>query len=324
MAAAAVVPLLAYGAVSIISLRGGARAAVIQGNLNVARRGAEQIELYVSTSIRILQAAASELQRTGLVAWQQERILKNYALKFPEFTELTLTAENGDTIVTSRIGPSTVMVPGADSLEKNGVLMSRFALDDAALPTTVLAIPVEEMDQRHWLVARVSLEELWRMVDRIRVGQRGFALVITKEGQLIAHGEPESKSLVARREDMRSHPLFVADDDTHLKAETSDSAEYDDWATGRIGGKRPGRLLGVRAQVPALGWTVIVEQPTAEAFEVPRQLEKQLFVAITLALWVMLSVGYFFGRSFIRPILNLTRGTKALAEGHLEERVVVD
>ena len=38
MAAAAVVPLLAYGAVSIISLRGGAREAVIQGNLNVAQR----------------------------------------------------------------------------------------------------------------------------------------------------------------------------------------------------------------------------------------------------------------------------------------------
>ena len=151
MAAAAVVPLLASGAVSIISLRGGAREAVTQGNLNVARRAAEQIELYVSGSIRILQAVAAELQRTGLVAWQQERILKNYALKFPEFTELTLTGEHGDTIVTSRIGPSTVTVPGADSLERNGVLMSRFTLDDDLLPATILAIPVEDADQRRWL-----------------------------------------------------------------------------------------------------------------------------------------------------------------------------
>jgi signal transduction histidine kinase len=161
------------------------------------------------------------------------------------------------------------------------------------------------------------------MVNRIKVGERGFALVITKEGQLIAHGEPESKSLVARREDMRAHPLFVPDDDTRPKEETSDSAEYDDWATGRIGGKRS-KLLGVRAQVPALRWTVIVEQPTDEAFAVPRALERQLFIAITLGLFAMLSVGYFFGRSFIGPILRLTRGTKALAEGHLEERVVVD
>ena len=49
MAAAAVVPLLAYGAVSIYSLQRRSRSeTVIAGNLNVARRAAEQIELYVS------------------------------------------------------------------------------------------------------------------------------------------------------------------------------------------------------------------------------------------------------------------------------------
>jgi signal transduction histidine kinase len=37
----------------------------------------------------------------------------------------------------------------------------------------------------------------------------------------------------------------------------------------------------------------------------------------------MLTVGYVWGRSFINPILRLTRGTKALAEGRLDERVVV-
>jgi signal transduction histidine kinase len=37
----------------------------------------------------------------------------------------------------------------------------------------------------------------------------------------------------------------------------------------------------------------------------------------------MLTVGYFWGRSFINPILALTRGTRALASGRLDERVVV-
>ena len=43
MAAAAVVPLLAYGAVSIISVGEGAEQAVIQGNQNVSMRAAEEI-----------------------------------------------------------------------------------------------------------------------------------------------------------------------------------------------------------------------------------------------------------------------------------------
>jgi two-component system, NtrC family, nitrogen regulation sensor histidine kinase NtrY len=39
---------------------------------------------------------------------------------------------------------------------------------------------------------------------------------------------------------------------------------------------------------------------------------------------VMLGVGYVWGYRFIDPILALTRGTKALAEGKLDERVKVD
>ena len=37
----------------------------------------------------------------------------------------------------------------------------------------------------------------------------------------------------------------------------------------------------------------------------------------------MLTAGYFWGRRFIDPILALTRGTRALAEGRLDERVTV-
>ena len=40
-----------------------------------------------------------------------------------------------------------------------------------------------------------------------------------------------------------------------------------------------------------------------------------------IVLLAMISVGYLFGRQFIGPILQLQRGTQALAAGHLEERV---
>ena len=62
---AAVVPLLAYGAVSIVSVRGGAQQAVIKGNQDVARRVGEQIEAYVTGNVRILNAVAADMQRTA-------------------------------------------------------------------------------------------------------------------------------------------------------------------------------------------------------------------------------------------------------------------
>jgi len=313
MAAAAVMPLLAYGAVSMYSLRSGAQETVVQGNLNVARQVSEQIDLYVMGSVKILKAVAADLQQTGLAPWQQDRILKNYVLEFPEFKELTLVNETGTPTISSRLGRPSVTVPASDSTKIDDVLMSRFSVDNDLLPTAVLAVRLSSTQGQGWLVGRVNLEELWRMVDRIRVGAKGYASVITSEGQLLAHGDPDQKSRVARGDKMSSHPLI-----TLLGARKTDrtaSAEYSD---------DRGAMLGVAATIPSLGWTVIVEQPQSEAFAIPFALQTQLEIAIAVALLAMLGVGYFWGRSFINPILALTRGTRALASGHLEERVTVD
>jgi signal transduction histidine kinase len=313
MAAAAVVPLLGYGAVSIFSLRTGAQQAVIEGNLNVARRAAEQIEQYVSGSVKILKAVAADLQQTGLERWQQDRILKNFVLEFPEYRELTLLNESGQPMVSSSLGQPTVNVPGSEGVNIEGALMSRFSVDNELLPTAVVAVRLNDAQGGGWLVGRMNLEEMWRMVDRIRVGEQGYALVVTSDGLLLAHGDPDQKSRVARGDNLRTQPL-VQQVGSMPEGEASASRQYAD---------ERGQMLGVGARLPALGWTIMVEQPTAEAFAIPLRLQNQLVIAIAAALLIMLLVGYFWGRSFIAPILALTRGTRALAAGHLDERVVV-
>jgi signal transduction histidine kinase len=313
LAAAAVVPLLGYGAVSVYSLRTGAQQAVILGNLNVARQVAEQIELYVTGSVNILKAVAADLQQTGLQKWQKDRILKNFVLQFPEFKELTLLDDNGAAIVSSRLGAPTVSVPGSEGLNYEGVLLSRFSVDDDLLPTAIVAVRLKD-DAGGWLVGRLNLEELWRMVDRIRVGDRGYALVVTGAGQLLAHGDPAAKSRVARGDDLQDHPLVSRITGDTTNAETA----FEEYSDDR------GPVLGVAARVAPLDWTVIVEQPRVEAFAIPIRLQWQLGIAIAVALMAMLGIGYVWGFRFIGPILALTRGTRALAEGKLDERVKVE
>jgi hypothetical protein len=79
---AAVLPLLAYGVISIVSLQRGTRQSVVTGNQNVALRAAEEIRRYVFTNTELLKALAADLQNTGLETWQKDRILKNYVLQF--------------------------------------------------------------------------------------------------------------------------------------------------------------------------------------------------------------------------------------------------
>jgi signal transduction histidine kinase len=149
------------------------------------------------------------------------------------------------------------------------------------------------------------------MVDQIRIGQHGFAMVVGPGGELIAHGDPDKKALVAQTRNMSGHQLFAA-----TRAQTDSgpvSKEYVD-EDGRSD-------LGVAARIAPLGWTVIVEQPTSEAYASATELQKQLVVAISIALLAMILVGYLFGRTFINPILALKRATHAVAAGQLDARV---
>ena len=310
MAAAALVPLLAYGAVSIVSVRDGTEQAVIQGNQDVARRVGEQIDQYMLGNVRILRAVAAELRQMGLAPWQQDRRLKNFVRDFPEFRELTLINEHGKPTASSRLElPTSAALPGAGSLTIADVLISGISLDDDLLPTAVAAVRADN----GWLVGQLHLEELWRMVDRIRVGTTGYALVLTDAGQLLAHGDPDSKPLVAQSATLNNHPVLSALRGS--KRTAAISAEY------VVSGEE---VLGVGVPLSNLGWTVIIEQPTREAFTIAASLQRLLVASITVALFAMLVVGSLWGRRFIQPILRLTRGTRALAEGRLDTRVAVE
>ncbi len=310
MAAAAVVPLLAHGAVSIVSVRGGARTAVIQGNQDVAMRVGEQIDAYLISNIRLLKAVAAQLNETQLTQWQQERILTSYVRDFEEFKELTLIDADGNTIASSRTDDDAkIALPGQGSLLIDEALISPFTPDADLLPIATAAIRIDTQDSDGgWLVGKLQLEHLWRTVSDIRVGDSGYALVITDSGQLLAHKDP---TLVARRDDQSRHPIVLALRDA---PDSVASRQYDTEA---------GEVLGVGSRLQRLGWTVVVEQLTREAFAIPTSLQWQLFVSITIALFAMLLVGALWGRHFIEPILRLTRGTRALAEGQLDTRVAV-
>jgi two-component system NtrC family sensor kinase len=138
---------------------------------------------------------------------------------------------------------------------------------------------------------------------------------VTDEGQLLAHGDPDEKSRVARGDSFSEHPAVLQ---LRNSGGAPDAVAWKQYETAN------GEVLGVAAPVRELGWTVVVEQPVVEAFAIPFSVQRQLGVAIAVALFAMLTAGYYWGRSFIDPILRLTRGTRALAEGRLDERVDVD
>ena len=185
-------------------------------------------------------------------------------------------------------------------------------LDADGLPTTFIAVPLPTRDeQAGWIVAEISLEELWRTVDSIRVGETGHAILIDQDGRFIAHGNPNRKNLIASR--------VVASDELRSLAALSQTAE---------GGLRrlddpEGLLVGVGQGIGNPNWTVIVVQPEKEAMAIAISLEQQLIAAIAIALLATLIAGSWWGRSFIQRIFALARVTDRLAAGEMQARVAV-
>ena len=306
---AAVAPLLAFGAVSFTSLWQGTRASVRSGNLNVATRAAEQIELYIDDSVDVLRALGANLRGTHLERWQQDRIVKNFVLAFPEYREISFFGPDGT--VTSRLGAPSVEIPDPLAVGADGVAIAPLEVDEDLLPTTTIAMRLEAgAGGPAWLVGALSLEELWRMVDSIRIGRTGYAMLVSGNDRLIAHGDPDEKRYIARGEGVPD-PELVA-----MLADLRDPfLEYRD--------HRGREVVVTAAPVHGLGWTVLVQQPTAEAYAVARSLEWQLVFVIALALAATVAAGYLWGRGFIRRIFTLMRGTQAIAEGRMDERVEV-
>ena len=312
IATAAVLPLIVYGFVSMGRLQEGTETSVREGNLEVAEQVASQLKLYIDNNARIVRSVGQELSTTSLAQWQQTRILTNHVLEFAEFRELSLLDASGRTIATSRIGGSRARLPAPGDRSTQGVHVADVFLDDDALPTTDLSVRLGGNDQG-WLVGRLSLEELWRFVDTVRVGQRGYALVFA-DRRLIAHGDPEKKRIVALAEADQGSPLSEAGvlDDAPESAATFHEIFVD---------TSHGRSLATLARVQDLNWTAMVVQPTREAFAVSDEMSAQLLAAIGLSLLVTVVVGWVWARGFITRIFALTAATQAIAEGRLDERV---
>lgn len=315
IAGAAIAPLLAYGLVSILTLREATRRSVLDGNQRVARQVAEQIKHYIVHNQRVLRSIGLELGGTGLEPWQQQRILRDYALDFPELREISLFTPGGRLVATSRVTGPTLTIPDAPSIGPDGMYVAPVELDADFLPTTTLAVRLTRASEdAGWVVGELALEELWRVVDRIRIGERGYALVVSEDQRLIAHGDPDEKRFIAtgavggaRTPEQR----FAAE---HLRDGSDDSFYLDE---------NEEQMVAVAARVPDLPWVVIVEQPTEEAFALEDSLRTQLLVVIGIALFGTVSIGWLWGRAFITRIFALTTATRAIADGRLDERVAV-
>ncbi len=311
---AALVPMTVFGVTAIWTAREMARRIVAEENLEVAKRAADQIKQYIDNGIAILEALAQNLGKTDLLTWQKERIAKNYTIQFEQFQSIDLADQSGRITATSRLNTLIdenrgIAIKSALSGE---IYRSEVFFSKNFVPSMIVGIPVKVLGEiQGAVVGELNLIEMWRLVDSIRIGKEGYALVASKNGVLIAHGLGSAKERILRQEKIGHLPIVEA----ALKGRMADMIYRDERGIEEI---------GVSVPVPELGWALVIEQPTHEAYASATRLSFQLTFLIGAFLLVMVVIGTIGGRRYIMaPIQELIRGIRAVGSGNLADQVKI-
>jgi len=149
--------------------------------------------------------------------------------------------------------------------------------------------------------ADVNLKFMWDVISRLRVGESGYAYVVDSGGHLIAHPDI---SLVLRKTDLSSLPQVRA----ALAGEGGEASEQSISARG-LGGQP---VLASFAAIEPLGWSVIVEQPQAEAFAPLRASIARTGLLLLSGVIVSLLAAAWLARRMVTPVFaDLERKVEA-------------
>ncbi|MBY0611440.1 MAG: GAF domain-containing protein [Beijerinckiaceae bacterium] len=162
--------------------------------------------------------------------------------------------------------------------------------------------------------AEVNLKLVWDVINGLRVGEKGFAFVVTQAGRLIAHPD---LSLVLRDTDLSGLPQVA-------RALPGANVATRQTSTPEISADFVGQsVLTASAPISRLGWIVLVQSPVSEALAPVFATLYQTLTLLGFGLLLAVVAGAFLARRMAAPIRALQEGTERLGSGDLSQRVTI-
>ena len=157
-------------------------------------------------------------------------------------------------------------------------------------------------------VAEINLKLIWEVVFAIRVGRTGEAFVLDGPGRLVAHPDI---SLVLRADDAAARPFGALR--AAILARSGQATTGQDRAGNTV--------LAAMARVPGVDWSVVVEQPIAEAFgPIHAALWRTAALLVAGAAFAA-ALAYWLARRMIGPIRLLEDGVARIGAGQFDHRI---
>ncbi|MGB7303629.1 MAG: ATP-binding protein, partial [Burkholderiaceae bacterium] len=301
------------------------RAALIALQQEKARSAASIIQRFVAEIESQIGWTTHFSARSGEKAIEQQRIDAFRLLRqAPAITEIALLDENGrEQLRVSRLAMDVVgsqedfsADPRFVQAQENRRYFSPVYFRKQSEPYMTVAV-AGRGSRAGVTVAEVNLKFVWEVVSAIKIGKKGSAYVIDRQGLLIAHPDI---GLVLRKTDLsnldyvsQARQRIAAINDGEDVREASPIGT--DW-TGR-------EVLSASAPIASLGWLVFADLPSDEAFLPLRtSLQRSAMVAVGALLLAGLSA-LWLARRMTVPIQALAAGAERIGAGELNHQISV-
>jgi len=177
-------------------------------------------------------------------------------------------------------------------------------------PYMRIAVPIERFagDVVGVLIAEVNLKYIREVISQIKVGKTGYAYVVSREGDLIAHPDI---SLVLQRRSLKGLGQVQA-------ALAGTPGPF--VAQPNLAGQQ---VFPAYATIPDLGWAVLVERSAGEAYAPLYGSMLPTAILLLLGLGLAGLASFLIGRRVVRPVQVLRAGAARIGAGALNHRLDV-
>lgn len=308
-----VIPIVLAGYFMIVRARETALLEIRRGNQRLAERAAIELEQFVADRATLLESLAAPIARSAnLDREQAQRVLKNYRILFPNLRALDIVGlgTGCHESLTSRLDAQL-----RDRCSEAAVLsalggtryLGPIMLTDDFAPVMTIGVPLTIAGtQIGAAIAQIDMVAIWSTVKEIRVGESGFARLVTPDGTLIGHGDPEER----RRVFLREKDPFVG---RIRGAARGEGAQYRN--------SQGIDVIALSANVPDVGWTVVVEEPVAEAFAGSSAMQIDLLWTILGAVVFATGLGIVLGGEPLKAFDAMRQHARTVASGRLDTQI---
>ena len=285
----------------------------------LANSAAEEISTAMSNILGNLELVSkAQGGSSPLRKEERERSLIFYLDQYPEIIRLTQYSTGGRQLArVFRVGQSKIPPLGEEILTSavteaaNGkTYLSRpVVLGGQPVPVVAVSMPVygPSGSIQSILVGEISLQKVQQTIERINIRRQGSAYVVDRSGLLIAHQDLER---VSQSEDMSSVEIVGKYLIAGLSAGTIPFRD-----------KMGEDMVGSYANIGALGWGVVVQEPRADAYRMIKDMTFQTVIWAVFAVILAIVASTVLAIRLARPIGVLAGRAMSLAAGNFAERV---